>query len=200
MGMCKFIVNFILIVPLLGHSFLLFADNKKDDCSNKDLATLSAEQTLACFLSLDAKGSRLSSRSEKFSPRELTNWEAEPGWDTLNVVDRYEFKSTPCSEIKESKACFSVNYFEWAEISSSFKLPSLPKQATLKSMNFELSQINKIWKIKNPGPFMPHVSVSAVLKHLELLANKLSKADKVKTYNAHEKIWKVIHKLETLRK
>ncbi len=199
MLMYKIIVSFLLRSVFFGLTSVAIAKNDKALCLKKDRAVFSAEQTLRCFLSLDAEGARLYGGSEKLTPSQLTGWEAEPGWDILMVIDKYEFKSVPCSEMKDSKACFTVNYFEWIEISSNFELASIPKNTTLNSMNFELSQRANVWEISNPEPFFPRITVSTALKHFERKANSLSSADKVKTYNAHEKLWKIIHKLETLR-
>jgi len=112
------------------------------------------------YCKLDYKGARLqTSTYDRIS--NFTDWEEEPGWDSVVVVKDFKTKS---SHVAGNGASVSVEYTEYGKLNGS---EFLAKRGT-ETITFRLRKLNGVWKITSPE-VPPHVSPGALIAHIEEL-------------------------------
>jgi hypothetical protein len=118
----------------------------------------SAVGSVEHYCKLDYKGARLqASTYERIG--KFTDWEEEPGWDSVVVVKDFKAKS---SHVAGSGASVSVEYTEYGKLNGSEFLANRGTE----TITFRLRKLNDVWKITSPK-VSPHVSPGALIAHIE---------------------------------
>ncbi|MEW5944662.1 MAG: hypothetical protein AB1742_00545 [bacterium] len=138
-------------LPLLVLSVFLFAQTDKAESKDKKLGA--AGMVVKIYCELDGLGAKLATDTWKFI-RVLFDWEDEPGWDFMYIIDRYEIVS---ERYKGDRAFVRVRYHLVGilEGNDPFK-----KQNKIENVTYELKYTRDGWKITDEHTktsYPPHV-------------------------------------------
>ncbi len=131
----------------------------------------SSVDVVRLYCQLDFDGNRLSSRTYA-KIGSLSQWEDEPGWDTIILVKAFDVMDS--SMVGDSATC-TVRYDIVAILAGEkIVFPEEPEwqkystRMTLPEVCFELSFVRDCWKVFRPVVH-PHVSIHCALKHIQKL-------------------------------
>jgi hypothetical protein len=109
------------------------------------------------YCQLDSEGARLGAGSDG-QIQELSEWDAEPGWDTTVVIKSYRTK------LQQSDATHTsvlVTYDEYGKLDGN----QFSAQQTSEEVVFTLTKVGSGWKIRSPK-LPPHVRPAALVAHI----------------------------------
>ncbi|NCN26888.1 hypothetical protein GW915_04875 [bacterium] len=171
-------------------------------CNQSGLKQASAPEVIKCFLENDYLGGRLGGKNSVFNPSFLTAWEGEAGWDMAVLTDSYDFKAIPCpAKSSKTAQCFKVNYKVWGTITSGQEVIDPSATVRMEHMEFlvDFQSKDAAWRVLNPEPFPPHVSISAMSKHLQKLVDDFNSSKKEKKSSWMNKLLKSLERLEKIK-
>jgi hypothetical protein len=120
-------------------------------------AAESALRIVRRYCQLDSEGARLRGGSDG-QIQELSEWEAEPGWDSAVVIKSYR---TRLQQSDASHASVSVMYEEYGKLDGN----QFSANQTTEEVVFTLTKVGPDWKIRSPK-LPPHVRPAALVAHI----------------------------------
>jgi len=120
-------------------------------------AAESALRIVRRYCQLDSEGARLGGGSDG-QIQELSEWEEEPGWDSVVVIKSYR---TKLQQIDATHTSVLVTYEEYGKLEGN----QFSAQQTSEEVVFTLTKVGSDWKIRSPK-LPPHVRPAALVAHI----------------------------------
>jgi hypothetical protein len=120
-------------------------------------AAESALRIVRRYCQLDSEGARLGAGSDG-QIQKLSEWEAEPGWDSAVVIKSYR---TKLQQSDATHASVLVTYDEYGKLDGD----QFTARQTSEEVVFALTKVGSGWKIRSPK-LPPHVRPAALVAHI----------------------------------
>jgi len=162
-------VPWFVTLVLLAALVLSGCPGKDGGLPKNPLAT--PEETVKAYCDLDAKGVRLTSTTwSKVLP--YISWTEEAGFDRAVVISGFTVQKARMNS--EKAATVAVEYQVLGTLAGEYVASRRSE-----TVRFTVAMTDRGWRISSPDFMPPHVSDTAMVKHLEG-TKRLEQADKIR--------------------